>query len=84
MLELAHEAVVVPFRDPFRIARSRLDIRLKISFQQLVDRNVIVVVVANAEHAVDVVVDCSAERRGVHVRCVAHSVYGRKTKVIYE
>ena len=62
VLELFHERVVVFLGDAFRVAGGRLDVGLQTSFEQLVDRVVVVVVVADSKQRVDVVVDSLAER----------------------
>ena len=62
MLELAHERVVVLLGDALRVAGGRLDVRLETALEQLVDGVVVVVVVADPEQRVDVVVDRLSER----------------------
>ena len=71
-MELVHEAVVVVVGDALREAGDHLDVRLQAALQQLVHLAVVVVVVPDAEHAVDVVPDGVPERGRVHALVLAH------------
>lgn len=61
VLEFTHEAVIVFTRNALWVARHSLYIRLESSFQQLVHLAVIIVIMADAKHAVDVVPNRMAE-----------------------
>ena len=76
MFELSHHAIVVPFRHTFRIANGALDKRLQATLEQLVHLVVIVIVVPDAEHTLNVVPDRSSETGRVHLAVRAHCVVG--------
>lgn len=61
VLQFNEHTVVVGFGDPFREAAGRFDEHLERPVQQLVDLAVVVVVVPNAVHALDVVPDGTTE-----------------------
>lgn len=67
MLQLDQHAVVVRLGDPLREAAGRLDEHLEGPVQQLVNLAVVVVVVPDAVHALDVVPDGPTELGRVHV-----------------
>ena len=62
MFEFPHDPVVVFLGEPLGVARHGFDVGLQVALQQLVHLAVVVVVVANAVHAVDVIPDGSAKR----------------------
>ena len=66
MFEALHDALVVFVGDALGEAGDGLDVGLEVALQQLVDLCVVVVVVPDAEHAVDVVPHGLAERRRVY------------------
>ena len=72
--EFLEDVVVILASDAFWKADDRLDVRLERTFQQLVDLAVVVVVVADAEHALDVVPDGAPEARRIHVLDRTHRV----------
>lgn len=76
MFELPHHAIVVPFRHTFRIANGALDKRLQATLEQLVHLVVVVIVVPDAEHTLNVVPDRSSETGRVHLAVRAHCVVG--------
>lgn len=76
MFELSHDSIVVPLGDSFWIADGALDEGLQASLQKLIDLVVIVIVVPDAEHALDVVPYGPSEPRSVHPAMRAHCVVG--------
>jgi len=72
--EFLEDVVVVLASDAFWKADDRLDVRLERTFQQLVHLAVVVVVVADAKHALDVVPDGASKARCIHVLHRAHRV----------
>lgn len=74
MLELLHDAIVVPLGDALRIANGALDEGLEAALEQLVHLVVIVIVVSDAEHALYVVPYRSSEARRVDLTVHTHGV----------
>lgn len=73
-MQLLEDAVVVGPGDALRVADDHLDVGLERALEHLVHLAVVVVVVPDAEHALDVVPDGGAEARRVHVPLRAHEV----------
>lgn len=86
MLELPHDTIVVSFRDALRITDCTLDEGLEAPLEQLIDLVVVVVVVPDAEHTLDVIPNGPPEARGVdfavRAHCVIRQVVGRLEFII--
>lgn len=74
MFELPQHPVIIFLSDPLRVAAGRLDERFEASLEQLIHLAIVVVVVPDAEHTLDVVPDGATEPRRVHIRAPAHCV----------
>ena len=72
MFEGPHDTLIVLLRDALWVAGDCFDVCLEVPLQHLVDLGVVIVVVSDAVHAVDVVPYCLAECRRVHFTVVAH------------
>ncbi len=70
--EFPHEGFVVLLHNTLGVAGDGFDVRLEGALQQLVHLGVVIVIVPDAEHTVDVVPNRAAEGRRVYVRVVAH------------
>ena len=79
MLESDHESVVVLASDSFWVAHRRLDVRLQVSFEQLVHFAVVVLVMADAEKGMDVIPDGKTKRRRVDIGVVTHPALVNKS-----
>lgn len=74
MLELPHDAIVVPLCDALRIANGALDESFEATLEQLIHLVVIVIVVPDAEHALYVVPDRPSEARRIDLVVRAHGI----------
>lgn len=74
MLELPHDAIVIPLCDALRVANGALDEGFEAALEQLIHLVIIVVVVPDAEHALYVVPDRASEARRVDLVVRAHGV----------
>lgn len=74
MLELPHDEIVIPFGDTFRITDGALYKSLEASFEQLIHLVVIVIVVPDAEHTLNVIPDGPSETGRVDFAVLAHRV----------
>ena len=82
MLELPHEAIIILSCDALGVASNSFDVGLEWPLQELVHFAVVVIIVPDSEHTVDVMPDGATEWSGVHVLGITHSVEGQE-KVIY-
>lgn len=76
MLELPHHAIVVPFRHEFRVTNGVFDKRLQATLEQLVYFVVIVIVMPDAKHTLNIIPDRSSETGRVHTAVRAHGKVG--------
>lgn len=76
-MQFFENVVVVGASDALRETDGHFDVGFQRPFQHLIDFAVIVVVVTDAEHALDVIPDGRAEARRVHVPFRAHEVVGQ-------
>lgn len=74
MMELFEHTVVIGASDSFGEAHRHFDVGLKRTFQHLVDFAVIVIIVADAEHALNVIPNGRAESRSIHIPLGAHKI----------
>lgn len=74
MLELPHDAIVIPFCDALRIADGALDEGFEATLEQLIHLVVIVIVVPDPEHALYVIPDRASEARRVDLVVRAHGI----------
>lgn len=74
MLELPHDAIVIPLCDALRITNGALDEGLEATLEQLIHLVVIVIVVPDAEHALYVVPDRPSEARRIDLVVRAHGI----------
>lgn len=74
MLELPHNAIIIPLCYALRIADGALDEGFEAALEQLVHLVVIVIVVPDAEHALYVVPDRASEARCVDLVVRAHGI----------
>lgn len=74
MLEGAHNSLILLLGDAFRVAGHRLDVGLKVALEHLVHLGVVVVIVPDAVHTVNVVPDGLSECSCVNLTIVPHSV----------
>ena len=72
MFEGPHDALIVFLRDALWVAGDCFDVCLEVPLQHLVDLGVVIVVVSDPIHTVNVVPYCLAECRRVHFTVVAH------------
>lgn len=76
VLEFPHHAIVIPFGHAFRVTNGALDERLQAALEELVNLVVIVIVVPDTEHALNVIPDRPSETGRVHLAVRAHRVIG--------
>lgn len=74
VLELPHDAIVIPLCDALRITNGALDEGLEATLEQLIHLVVIIIVVPDAEHALYVVPDRSSEARRIDLVVRAHGI----------
>lgn len=74
MLEFPHNTIVIPFGYTLWIANGALDERLQASLEELIHLVVIVIIMSDAEHALNVVPNGPSETRRVHFAVRAHRV----------
>lgn len=75
-MQLHQHTIVILFGNSLREATSGLDERLESPVQQLIHFVVVIIVVANAIDALDVVPDGSAKLAGVNVLAASDRVIG--------
>lgn len=74
MPELPHDVIVILLGSFFRITTNGLDKAFQVPFQQLVNLAIVVVVMSDTIHAVDVIPNRPSEHGRVDVIPIGHAV----------